>query len=120
MYFYEGKCLALVSKSGYVIDYKITPASIAASSKTEEVVSQFGTPTVLGDMGYLGQARHDRLEWTGIDLSTPVRKNFKQKKILFPIVSKRRKLIERGCSLLTNLGSERCKSRSSQGFQVKV
>ena len=29
-------------------------ASMADSSMTEEVLSQFGTPTVLGDMGYLG------------------------------------------------------------------
>ena len=52
--------------------------------KLLEVLSQFGTPTVLGDMGYLGQSLHDRLELKGIDLITPVRKNMKQKKILFP------------------------------------
>ncbi|MDM5143121.1 hypothetical protein ICE98_00192 [Lactococcus lactis] len=43
------KCHALVSESGYVIDYTITPASMADSSMTEEVLSQFGQPTVLGD-----------------------------------------------------------------------
>ena len=87
---------------------------------TEEVLSQFGTPTVLGDMGYLGQSLHDRLELKGIDLMTPVRKNMKQKKILFPNFSKRRKVIERGFSFLTNLGAERCKSRSPQGFKLKL
>ncbi|TNU93335.1 IS982 family transposase, partial [Lactococcus cremoris] len=87
-YFYGCKCHALVSESGYVIDYTITPASMADSSMTEEVLSQFGTPTVLGDMGYLGQSLHDRLELKGIDLMTPVRKNMKQKKILFPNFSK--------------------------------
>ena len=66
-YFYGCKCHALVSESGYVIDYTITPASMADSSMTEEVLSQFGTPTVLGDMGYLGQSLHDRLELKGID-----------------------------------------------------
>ena len=119
-YFYGCKCHALVSKSGYVIDYTITPASMADSSMTEEVLSQFGTPTVLGDMGYLGQSLHDRLELKGIDLMTPVRKNMKQKKILFPNFSKRRKVIERVFSFLTNLGAERCKSRSPQGFQLKL
>ncbi|NEX51475.1 transposase, partial [Lactococcus lactis] len=93
--FYGCKCHALVSESGYVIDYTITPASIADRSMTEEVLSQFGTPTVLEDMGYLGQSLHDRLELKGIDLMTPVRKNMKQKKILFPNFSKRRKVIER-------------------------
>lgn len=119
-YFYGCKCHALVSESGYVIDYTITPASMADRSMTEEVFSQFGTPTVLGDMGYLGQSLHDRLELKGIDLMTPVRKNMKQKKILFPNFSKRRKVIERVFSFLTNLGAERCKSRSSYGFQVKL
>ncbi|MDM5143292.1 hypothetical protein ICE98_00363 [Lactococcus lactis] len=46
-----------------------------------------------GDMGYLGQSLHDRLELKGIDLITPVRKNMKQKKILFPNFSKRRKVL---------------------------
>lgn len=114
-YFYGCKCHALVSESGYVIDYTITPASM-----TEEVLSQFGTPIVLEDMGYLGQSLHDRLELKGIDLITPVRKNMKQKKILFPNFSKRRKVIERVFSFLTNLGAEHCKSRSSQGFQLKL
>jgi hypothetical protein len=40
----------------------ITPASIADSTMAEEVLSQFATPIVLGDMGYLGQVLHDRLE----------------------------------------------------------
>ncbi|MCT0028220.1 transposase, partial [Lactococcus lactis] len=111
------KCHALVSESGYVIDYTITPASMADSSMTEEVLSQFGIPTVLGDMGYLGQSLHDRLELKGIDLITP---DMKQKKILFPNFSKRRKVIERVFSFLTNLGAERCKSRSPQGFQLKL
>ncbi|WP_282675377.1 transposase, partial [Lactococcus cremoris] len=51
---------------------------------------------------------------------TPVRKNMKQKKILFPNFSKRRKVIERVFSFLTNLGAERCKSRSPRGFQLKL
>ena len=42
-------------------------------------------------------------------------------KILFPNFSKRRKVIERVFSFfLTNLGAERCKSRSPQGFQLKL
>ncbi len=68
-------------------------------------------------MGYLGQSLHDRLELKGIDLNTP---DMKQKKILFPNFSKRRKVIERVFSFLTNLGAERCKSRSPQGFQLKL
>ena len=51
----------------------------------EEVLSQFGTPIVLGDMGYLGQVLHDRLELKEIELITPVRMIMKQKKILFLI-----------------------------------
>ena len=44
----------------------------------------------------------------------------KKKYITFPNFSKRRKVIERVFSFLTNLGAERCKSRSSDGFQVKL
>ncbi|WP_285022879.1 transposase, partial [Lactococcus garvieae] len=90
------------------------------STMAEEVLSQFGTPTVLGDMGYLGQVLHDRLELKGIELITPVRKNMKQQTMTFPNFSKRRKVIERVFSFLTNLGAERCKSRSTHGFQVKL
>ena len=35
-YFYGCKCHALVSESGYVIDYTITPASMADSSMTDQ------------------------------------------------------------------------------------
>ncbi|BDW47481.1 IS982 family transposase [Lactococcus garvieae] len=119
-YFYGCKCHALVSESGYVIDYVITPASIADSTMAEEVVAHFGTATVLGDMGYLGHALHDRLKLKGIELITPVRKNMKKKIIAFPDFSKRRKVIERVFYFLTNLGAERCKSRSAYGFQVKL
>lgn len=117
-YYYGCKCHALVSESGYVIDYLITPASKADSAVTEDLLSQFATPTVLGDMGYLGQALHDRLK--GIELITPVRKNMKRKPIVFPDFSKRRKVIERVFSFLANLGAERCRSRSALGFQVKL
>ena len=119
-YFYGCKCHALVSESGYVIDYVISPASIADSTMAEEVLSQFGTPIVLGDMGYLGQVLQDRLELKEIELITPVRMNMKKKDITFPNFSKRRKVIERVFSFLTNLGAERCKSRSSYGFLVKL
>ena len=119
-YFYGCKCHALVSESGYVIDYVTSPASIADSTMAEEVLSQFGTPIVLGDMGYLGQVLQDRLELKEIELITPVRMNMKKKDITFPNFSKRRKVIERVFSFLTNLGAERCKSRSSYGFLVKL
>ena len=119
-YFYGCKCHALVSESGYVIDYVISPASIADSTMAEEVLSQFGTPIVLGDMGYLGQVLQDRLELKEIELITPVRMNMKKKDITFTNFSKRRKVIERVFSFLTNLGAERCKSRSSYSFQVKL
>ena len=83
-------------------------------------MAHFGTATVLGDMGYLGHALHDRLKLKGIELITPVRKNMKKKIIAFPDFSKRRKVIERVFSFLTNLGAELCKSRSAYGFQVKL
>ncbi|GAB2022368.1 IS982-like element ISEfm1 family transposase [Pseudolactococcus yaeyamensis] len=119
-YYYGCKCHALVSETGYVIDYVITPASYADSTMTEEVLMKFSTPTVLGDLWYLGLALHERLKLKGIDLITPVRKNMKQEPITFPNFSKRRKVIERVFSFLTNLGAERCKSRSPNGFQVKL
>lgn len=50
-YYYGCKCHDL---SGYTIDYVITPASIADSTLTEQVLEQFATATVLGDMGCLG------------------------------------------------------------------
>ena len=52
-YFYGCKCHALVSESGYVIDYTITPALMADSSITEEVLGQFGKQKVLGEWGNL-------------------------------------------------------------------
>lgn len=87
---------------------------------TEDVLVQFPTSTVLGNMGYLGRSLHERLKLKGIELITPVRKNMKQKPIAFPNFFKRRKGIERVFSFLANLGSERCKNRSAHSFQVKL
>ena len=78
---------------------------------TEKVLSQFGTPTVLGDMGNLVQSLYDWRELKGIDLMSHVRKNMKQKKTHFPNLEKRRKVIERVVSFLKNQRVERCKSR---------
>lgn len=119
-YYYGCKCHALVSESGYLIDYVITPASHSDSATAEELLSKHATPTVLGDLGYLGRALHDRLKLNGIELITPVRKNMKQERFPFPYFSKRRKVIEREFSFFTHFGSERSLSRSAQGFQLKL
>lgn len=104
-YFYGCKCHVLISESGYVLDYLITPASIADSAVTEELLSQFSTPSVLGDKGYLSQVLHDQLKLKGIELITLVRKNMKRKPIPFPDFSKRRKVVEQAFSFLANLGA---------------
>ncbi|MET4548605.1 hypothetical protein ABIE01_000572 [Lactococcus lactis] len=62
---------------------------------TEGVLEQFAPSTILGDMGYLGEALHERFQLTGIELITPVRKNMKPVHITFQNFSKRRKVIER-------------------------
>lgn len=87
---------------------------------TEEVLEQVATATALRDMGYLGEVLHKRLKLKGIELITPVRKNMKPVSITFPNFSKRRKVVERVFSFLTNLVVEQCKSRSRYGFQVKL
>lgn len=87
---------------------------------TEEVLACFPTETVLGDKGYLGKALQERLKSKGVELITPLRKNMKQSKINFPHFAKRKKVIERVFSFLANLGAERSKSRSIQGFQLRL
>src|SRR5574337_659667 len=71
---------------------------------TEEVLACFPTETVLGDKGYLGKALQERLK----------------SKVNFPHFAKRKKIIERVFSFLANLGAERSKSRSIQGFQLRL
>ena len=61
----------------------ISPASKVDSKMAEKVLSQFGTPIVFGDMGYLGKVLQDRLELKEIELITPVRMNKKKKDITF-------------------------------------
>lgn len=119
-YFYGCKCHMLVSESGYPLDYIITPASVADPSVAQELILDCPTETVLGDRGYIGILLFESLEWSGIKLITPMRKNMKRKMIDFPDFSKRRKVIERVFSFLTNLGAERSKSRSNHGFQTKL
>jgi hypothetical protein len=119
-HYYGCKCHTLVSESGYVLDYVISEASQSDSAMTELLLESTSTAIVLGDKGYIGQDLHDRLMLQGIQLITPIRKNMKRKMIAFPNFSKRRKIIERVFSFLTNLGIERSKSRSTHGFQLRV
>lgn len=110
----------LVSESGYPLDYIITPASVADPTVTQELIIDCPTETVLGDMGYIGILLFESLEWSRIKLITPMRKNMKRKMIDFPDFSKRRKVIERVFSFLTNLGAECSKSCSNNGFQTRL
>lgn len=51
----------LVTLSGYIVNYLVTPASIHDSKACEELLEDTHFPVILADLGYLSQSLKQRL-----------------------------------------------------------
>ena len=65
----------LVTLSGDIINYLVTPASIHDSKACEELVEDTHFLVILADLGYLSQSLKQRLSQKGYHLWTPLRQN---------------------------------------------
>ena len=61
MWFYGFKAHMLVSLSGYVVNYLVTPASTHDSKACEELLEDTNFPIILADLGYISQSLKQRL-----------------------------------------------------------
>ncbi|MCW0988803.1 transposase, partial [Streptococcus anginosus] len=62
----------LVTLSGYILNYVVTPASVHDIKVVDELLEGWKQSIVLADLGYLSQELKDTLEQKGYHLWTPL------------------------------------------------
>ena len=72
--YYGFKGHLLVTISGVVSAFMLTPANIE-EHRTLEELSEGATGLLIGDKGFISEALKERLKQKGIDLQTPLKKN---------------------------------------------
>ena len=75
LWFYGFKVHMLVTLSGYILNYVVTPASVHDIKVVDELLEGWKQSIVLADLGYLSQELKDTLEQKGYHLWTPLRQN---------------------------------------------
>ncbi|WP_421038888.1 IS982 family transposase [Streptococcus hyointestinalis] len=75
LWFYGFKVHMLVSLSGYILNYVLTPASVHDIKVVYELLAGCKQSVILGDLGYLSSELRKDLEQQGYHLWTPFRKN---------------------------------------------
>ncbi|MCW1056960.1 IS982 family transposase, partial [Streptococcus anginosus] len=72
LWFYGFKVHMLVTLSGYILNYVVTPASVHDIKVVDELLEGWKQSIVLADLGYLSQELKDTLEQKGYHLWTPL------------------------------------------------
>ncbi len=75
LWFYGFKVHMLVTLSGVILNYVVTPASVHDIKVVDELLEGCRQSVVLADLGYLSQELKDRLEQKGYHLWTPLHQN---------------------------------------------
>ncbi|WP_029752465.1 IS982 family transposase [Streptococcus suis] len=75
LWFYGFKVHMLVTLSGYILNYVVTPASVHDIKVVYELLEGCKQSVILGDLGYLSSELKKDLEQEGYHLWTPFRKN---------------------------------------------
>lgn len=75
LWFYGFKVHMLVTLSGYILNYVVTPASVHDVKAVHELLETYKQSVILGDSGYLSDELKQSLELEGYHLWTPFRQN---------------------------------------------
>lgn len=65
----------LVTLSGYILNYVVTPASVHDIRAVDDLLENCQKPFILADLGYLSHELKDNLEQKGYHLWTPLHQN---------------------------------------------
>ena len=71
LWFYGFKVHMLVTLSGYILNYVVTPASVHDSRAVDDLLENCRQPYILADLGYLSKELKDHLILKGYHLWTP-------------------------------------------------
>ncbi|MBF7094792.1 IS982 family transposase, partial [Streptococcus sp. HF-1907] len=122
LWFYGFKVHMLVTLSGYILNYVVTPASVHAIRAVEDLLENCHHSYILADLGYLSRKLKNSLEQKGYHLWTPLRQNMAGAKQhnYWKLMAMRRTIETRFSELCTLFDMKQTLARAKTGLQLKI
>ncbi|HEL1986124.1 TPA: IS982 family transposase, partial [Streptococcus suis] len=122
LWFYGFKVHMLVTLSGYILNYVVTPASVHDIKVVYELLEGCKQSVILGDLGYLSSELKKDLEQEGYHLWAPFRKNMtgSEEHNNWKVMAMRRTIETCFSELCRLFGIEHTLARSLAGLQLRI
>lgn len=122
IWFYGFKVHMLVTLSGHILNYIVTPASVHDIKVAEDLLEGCRQSLILADLGYLSKDLKDRLEQRGYHLWTPWRQNMDGavEHNDWRLLASRRTIETRFSELCTLFDIEHTLARGVSGLQLRL
>ncbi|NQG75181.1 IS982 family transposase [Streptococcus suis] len=122
LWFYGFKVHMLVTLSGYILNYVVTPASVHDIKVVYELLEGCKQSVILGDLGYLSSELKKDLEQEGYHLWTPFRKNMtgSEEHNNWNVMAMRRTIETRFSELCRLFDIEHTLTRGIAGLQLQI
>ena len=122
LWFYGFKVHMLVTLSGYILNYVVTPASVHDIKVVYELLEGCKQSVILGDLGYLSSELKKDLEQEGYHLWTPFRKNMtvSEEHNNWKVMAMRRTIETRFSELCRLFDIEHTLTRGLAGLQLRM
>lgn len=122
LWFYGFKVHMLVTLSGYILNYVVTPASVHDIRAVNELLENCQQPCILADLAYLSQELKVDLAKRGYHLWTPLRQNMLGAKLHnhWKLMAMRRTIETRFSELCVLFEIEQTLARSLTGLQLRL
>lgn len=122
LWFYGFKGHMLVTLSGYILNYVVTPASVYDIRTVDDLLENCRQPYILADLGYLSRELKDHLVQKGYHLWTPLRQNMAGVKQHnhWKLMAMRRTIETRFSELCALFDVEHTLTRGLAGLQLRL
>lgn len=122
LWFYGFKVHMLVTLSGYILNYVVTPASVHDIKVVYELLEGCKQSVILGDLGYLSSELKKDLEQEGYHLWTPFRQNMAgaEEHNNWKVMAMRRTIETRFSELCRLFDIEHTLARGLAGLQLRI
>ncbi|HEL2218693.1 TPA: IS982 family transposase [Streptococcus suis] len=122
LWFYGFKVHMLVTLSGFILNYVVTPASVHDIKVVYELLEGCKQSVILGDLGYLSSELKKDLEQEGYHLWPPFRKNMTgaEEHNNWKVMAMRRTIETRFSELCRLFDIEHTLTRSLAGLQLRM
>lgn len=122
LWFYGFKVHMLVTLSGYILNYVVTPASVHDIRAVNDLLENYRQPYIWADLGYLSKDLKDHLVQKGYHLWNPLRQNMEGAKQHnhWKLIAMRRTIETRFSELCALFDVEHTLTRGLAGLQLRI